>query len=217
MRVAVHATSLGSAETLVSHPASSSHRQLTDADLAGAGLTAGTVRVSIGLEDAEDLDRRPRRRRQPGLMAATRAEVGAAPTGERLARAAEQLLRVAGDGRVAVALLVAVGLANAVAAFLPGGARILEGLPYAILLGAVALSGVAAVALRARRRGASGSVPDRSSAGRGRWRRPCRRRSQRSLLRRAGRAPGIAPGSRAGTAGGGRSMAFGAAGRASPG
>ena len=55
MRVAVHATSLGSAETLVSHPASSSHRQLTDADLAGAGLTAGTVRVSIGLEDAEDL------------------------------------------------------------------------------------------------------------------------------------------------------------------
>ena len=55
MRVAVHATSLGSAETLVSHPASSSHRQLTDADLAGAGLTAGTVRVSIGLEDEEDL------------------------------------------------------------------------------------------------------------------------------------------------------------------
>jgi hypothetical protein len=82
-------------------------------------------------------------------MAATRAEVGAAPIGERLARAAEQLLRIAGDGRVAVALLVAVGLANAVAAFLPGGARILEGLPYAILLGAVALSGVAAVALRA--------------------------------------------------------------------
>jgi methionine-gamma-lyase len=55
VRVAVHATSLGSAETLVSHPASSSHRQLSDADLAGAGLTPGMVRVSIGLEDAEDL------------------------------------------------------------------------------------------------------------------------------------------------------------------
>jgi cystathionine beta-lyase/cystathionine gamma-synthase len=55
VRVAVHATSLGSVETLVSHPASSSHRQLTDPDLAGAGLTPGTVRVSIGLEDAEDL------------------------------------------------------------------------------------------------------------------------------------------------------------------
>ena len=55
VRVAVHATSLGSVETLVSHPASSSHRQLTDADLAAAGLTPGTIRVSIGLEDAEDL------------------------------------------------------------------------------------------------------------------------------------------------------------------
>ncbi len=55
VRVAVHATSLGSVETLVSHPASSSHRQLTDADLASAGLSPGMVRVSIGLEDAEDL------------------------------------------------------------------------------------------------------------------------------------------------------------------
>jgi len=55
MRVAVHATSLGGVETLVSHPASSSHRQLSEADLAPAGMTPGTLRVSIGLEDAEDL------------------------------------------------------------------------------------------------------------------------------------------------------------------
>ena len=55
MRVGVHATSLGSVETLVSHPASSSHRQLADADLAAAGLTPGMLRVSIGLEDVEDL------------------------------------------------------------------------------------------------------------------------------------------------------------------
>lgn len=55
VRVAVHATSLGSVETLVSHPASSSHRQLTDDELAAAGLGPGTVRISIGLEDAEDL------------------------------------------------------------------------------------------------------------------------------------------------------------------
>jgi len=55
VRVAVHATSLGSVETLVSHPASSSHRQLTDAELPAAGLSPGMVRVSIGLEDAEDL------------------------------------------------------------------------------------------------------------------------------------------------------------------
>jgi cystathionine beta-lyase/cystathionine gamma-synthase len=55
VRVAVHATSLGSVETLVSHPASSSHRQLADADLAAAGLSPGMVRVSIGVEDAGDL------------------------------------------------------------------------------------------------------------------------------------------------------------------
>jgi len=55
MQVAVHATSLGGVETLISHPASSSHRQLSDAELVSAGLTPGTLRVSIGLEDAEDL------------------------------------------------------------------------------------------------------------------------------------------------------------------
>jgi cystathionine gamma-synthase len=55
VRIAVHATSLGSVETLVSHPASSSHRQLSDKELAAAGMSPGTVRVSIGLEDAADL------------------------------------------------------------------------------------------------------------------------------------------------------------------
>jgi cystathionine beta-lyase/cystathionine gamma-synthase len=55
LRVAVHATSLGSAETLCSHPASSSHRQFDDAQLADAGLSAGMIRVSIGLEDPDDL------------------------------------------------------------------------------------------------------------------------------------------------------------------
>jgi cystathionine beta-lyase/cystathionine gamma-synthase len=55
MRVAVHATSLGGVDTLISHPASSSHRQLGESELAAAGLGPGTLRVSIGLEDAEDL------------------------------------------------------------------------------------------------------------------------------------------------------------------
>ena len=55
LRVAVHATSLGGVETLVSHPASSSHRQLADDDLAAAGLSPGMVRLSIGLEDEVDL------------------------------------------------------------------------------------------------------------------------------------------------------------------
>jgi methionine-gamma-lyase len=55
LEVAVHATSLGSAETLCSHPASSSHRQLADDELALAGLSPGMVRVSVGLEDPADL------------------------------------------------------------------------------------------------------------------------------------------------------------------
>ena len=55
VEVAVHATSLGSVETLVSHPASSSHRQLADDELPAAGLSPGTIRVSIGLEDPDDL------------------------------------------------------------------------------------------------------------------------------------------------------------------
>jgi cystathionine beta-lyase/cystathionine gamma-synthase len=55
VRVARHATSLGSVETLCSHPASSSHRQLSDAELSAAGLSPGLLRVSIGLEDPEDL------------------------------------------------------------------------------------------------------------------------------------------------------------------
>ncbi len=47
--------SLGSVHTMVVHPPSTSHRQLTDDELADAGITAGLLRVSVGLEDLEDL------------------------------------------------------------------------------------------------------------------------------------------------------------------
>jgi cytochrome c biogenesis protein len=82
-------------------------------------------------------------------MAATRAAAGATPAADRLARAAERALRVLGDGRTGLLLLVATGAANALAAFLPDGPRLLDAPPYALLLGALALSGVAAVAVRA--------------------------------------------------------------------
>ncbi len=55
VQVAIHATSLAGVESLVSHPASSSHRQYAGAELAAAGLSPGMLRVSIGLEDADDL------------------------------------------------------------------------------------------------------------------------------------------------------------------
>lgn len=40
---------------MVSHVASTTHRQLDDRALAAAGIDPGAVRFSIGLEDAEDL------------------------------------------------------------------------------------------------------------------------------------------------------------------
>ncbi|HJU00643.1 MAG TPA: PLP-dependent transferase, partial [Actinomycetes bacterium] len=54
-RVASLAASLGTVETLVSHPASTTHRQFTPEALAAAGIGEGMVRVSVGLEDGADL------------------------------------------------------------------------------------------------------------------------------------------------------------------
>lgn len=82
-------------------------------------------------------------------MAIQRAAAEAPPAADQLAQTAERVLRVLGDGRVGFGLLVATGLANAVAAFLPGGPALLDGPAYAFLLGALVLSGVAAVAVRA--------------------------------------------------------------------
>jgi cytochrome c biogenesis protein len=78
-----------------------------------------------------------------------RAAIAAAPAGERLARSAERLLRTVGDSRTGIGLLILTGLANLLAALLPDGPRLLEGPAYAAVLGALALSGVAAVAVRA--------------------------------------------------------------------
>jgi methionine-gamma-lyase len=47
--------SLGSVFTMVVHPPSTTHRQLDDAALAAAGITPGLLRVSVGLEDLDDL------------------------------------------------------------------------------------------------------------------------------------------------------------------
>ncbi len=55
LRLAENATSLAGTHTVVSHVASTTHRQLDDAALAAGGLTGGSVRIAIGLEDAEDL------------------------------------------------------------------------------------------------------------------------------------------------------------------
>ena len=41
--------------TCVLHPASETHRQLTDEQLAAAGINAGMIRFSVGLENVEDI------------------------------------------------------------------------------------------------------------------------------------------------------------------
>ncbi|MDQ6657468.1 MAG: aminotransferase class I/II-fold pyridoxal phosphate-dependent enzyme [Actinomycetota bacterium] len=50
-----NATSLGGVETLAMHPASTSHRHYDDDALASAGIGRGTVRISTGVEDIEDI------------------------------------------------------------------------------------------------------------------------------------------------------------------
>ncbi|MEV4425868.1 aminotransferase class I/II-fold pyridoxal phosphate-dependent enzyme [Streptomyces sp. NPDC049602] len=55
VRLASLSVSLGDVKTLVMHPASTSHHQLDAAALAAAGIGAGTVRLSVGIEHVEDL------------------------------------------------------------------------------------------------------------------------------------------------------------------
>ena len=55
LRVFSHLANVGDAKSLVIHPASTTHYRMSDADLVKAGITAGTVRLSIGLEHPDDL------------------------------------------------------------------------------------------------------------------------------------------------------------------
>lgn len=55
LRLATHAVSLGSTDTLVQHPASLTHRVVDAGSRAGCGVHDSLVRISVGLEDVEDL------------------------------------------------------------------------------------------------------------------------------------------------------------------
>jgi O-acetylhomoserine (thiol)-lyase len=55
LRVFSHLANVGDAKSLVIHPATTTHYRMSDEDLKKAAITAGTVRLSIGLEDPEDL------------------------------------------------------------------------------------------------------------------------------------------------------------------
>ncbi len=55
VEVCTLAVSLGDAETLIEHPASMTHKQIPKEERLKAGITDGLVRLSIGLEDKEDI------------------------------------------------------------------------------------------------------------------------------------------------------------------
>ena len=55
LRVFSHLANIGDAKSLVIHPATTTHYRMSDEDLKKAGIGPGTIRLSIGLEDPEDL------------------------------------------------------------------------------------------------------------------------------------------------------------------
>lgn len=55
LQVFSHLANVGDAKSLVIHPASTTHFRMDDAALAAAGIGQGTLRLSVGLEDPDDL------------------------------------------------------------------------------------------------------------------------------------------------------------------
>jgi O-acetylhomoserine (thiol)-lyase len=55
LKVFSHLANVGDCRSLVIHPASTTHFRMSDEALAQAGIGQGTIRLSIGLEDADDL------------------------------------------------------------------------------------------------------------------------------------------------------------------
>jgi O-acetylhomoserine (thiol)-lyase len=55
LKVFSHLANVGDCRSLVIHPATTTHFRMTDEALAAGGITQGTIRLSIGLEDADDL------------------------------------------------------------------------------------------------------------------------------------------------------------------
>ncbi|MER3438751.1 MAG: O-acetylhomoserine aminocarboxypropyltransferase, partial [Chloroflexota bacterium] len=71
LRLISHLANVGDAKTLIIHPASTTHQQLTDEQQLAAGVSPDLVRISVGLEDVDDicwdLDRALRRAAGAGV------------------------------------------------------------------------------------------------------------------------------------------------------
>lgn len=55
LRMITHATNIGDVRTIVTHPASTTHAQLPEADQRAAGVTPGSIRLAVGIEHIDDL------------------------------------------------------------------------------------------------------------------------------------------------------------------
>ena len=55
VKLASHLANIGDAKTLIIHPASTTHSQLTESELLATGVTPEFVRLSVGIEDVKDI------------------------------------------------------------------------------------------------------------------------------------------------------------------
>ncbi|MFN6140913.1 MAG: PLP-dependent transferase, partial [Pseudanabaena sp.] len=55
VKLASHLANVGDAKTLVIHPTSTTHQQLSESEQKSAGVTPDLIRVSVGLEHIEDI------------------------------------------------------------------------------------------------------------------------------------------------------------------
>ena len=55
MQLASHLANVGDAKTLVIHPSSTTHQQLSEAEQEASGVSADLIRVSVGIEHIEDI------------------------------------------------------------------------------------------------------------------------------------------------------------------
>ena len=55
LKVAIIATHVADAHTCVLHPASSTHRQMSDEELVAAGVGPDLIRLSVGIENVDDI------------------------------------------------------------------------------------------------------------------------------------------------------------------
>lgn len=55
LRMVTHATNIGDVRTIATHPASTTHAQLPEADQRAAGVTPGSIRLAVGVEHVDDI------------------------------------------------------------------------------------------------------------------------------------------------------------------